>query len=287
MRDLINFIPLDAILTRIYPLMPKEYVTEDNILEWASEAMEELTTYKAYQQKICVTEVINHKVPIPVGLYGLEMILKQVYPEDATDKVDISDITTWDSEEPSYAPTESVVDFLINPKILRGWTPLAISDSILDMAVLCNDSPLLEKPDRLRLRCEHVFSIDFAHRQFVTSFESGKVAIAYLSAPMNDAGQFLIPNNEHLKKAIEAYCMKRIWESRLNHGDDRNFSMRMYLQYSKEYELLSTKTVGEQLMPSLSSYANLRNLNKMVREDSRFAAGLGNLGNQERIYFGL
>jgi hypothetical protein len=44
--------------------------------------------------------------------------------------------------------------------------------------------------------------------------------------------------------------------------------------------------VGEQLMPSISSYANLGNLNKMVREDNKFAAGLGNLGFTETIFFG-
>jgi hypothetical protein len=274
MRDFIDYIPLQSIVGRVLPFIPDQYLDESQLLEWASEAMEDLLTYKTYEKALCFTTVTNHIAEIPVGLYGLELIM---YKQAVDDIMDISGsiVTT---AAPTYSVTTSPIDFLLNSPTSKKWKGLAPSTSIFSLGMMCEGAD-----HNMISMCEHTYSIDIMRRRFLFTFDAGDIAIAYLRAPMNDDGDFLIPNKEYLKRALEAYLMRRVWEVRTNMKEEGAGAMLKH--YINEYQLLSAKAVGEQMMPSLTDYANLSNLNKLVREDSKFAFGLGNLGFTERMYF--
>lgn len=273
MRDFINYTPLQSVVGRVLPFIPEQYIDESQLLEWASEAMEELLTYKTYEEALCFTTVTNHIAPIPIGLKGIEMVMYKQTPDDVMELS--GGITTMVA--PTYDATVSPVDFLMNSTHKKQWKPIAPSTTIFDLGVLCDGYPQLVD------RCEHKFSIDFMRRRFIFTFDQGDIAIAYVRSPMDDNDDFLIPNKEYIKRALEAYLMRRIWEVRTNMKEEGAGSMLKH--YVQEYQLLAAKATGEQMMPSLTDYANLANLNKLVREDGKFAFGLGNLGFTEKMYF--
>jgi hypothetical protein len=277
MRDPLDYVPLEAVLGRVFDIFPAEHLNEDKLLEWASQASEEIMTWKIYERALCFIDVENHKAPLPLGMYAIEIVLCKKDFEELSEE-DISDITTVSgSFNPSFVIEENVVTFLQSPFLRNKWVPIAPSDTVLSLAVLCEDAPVLAQA------CEWTYTIDPFKKQFITNFEKGTLAVAHIRTPMNENGQFLIPNQEHFKNALEAYLKMKIWEWRMNTKEKG--SREMYAQYKKEWTELSVKSVGEQMMPSLPDYANTHNQNKMVREDSRFAFGLGNLGFQETIHF--
>jgi hypothetical protein len=236
MRDLINFIPLEAVLARVFPLISNSSLKESHLLEWASQGMEEIQTYKAYERAFCIQEVTNHRALIPKGLYGLEMMMYRLL-EDETGGIDSEDlpdviVQPLDDPTPNSEPINSLF-FNYNNNL---WQPLPISDSIFDLAFLCDESPLLDSFTKSKALCNNTFSIDIKSRTFLTTFDAGFIALAYLRAPMNEEGQFLIPNNEHFKQALETYMLKKVWEFRMNTKEQG--AMQMYQMYSQQWELL-------------------------------------------------
>jgi hypothetical protein len=116
-------------------------------------------------------------------------------------------------------------------------------------------------------------NIDFADNGFVMNF-SGK----------DEDDNWLIVDNEVVKKAIETYCIKKFWEKRMNLKEEGAYNM--YQMYGNQYEILAPKATGELMMPDYFEYQNIRNMNKFIKEDSPFSVALGALNNRELMRFG-
>jgi hypothetical protein len=280
MRTPLRTIPLQAVLDDVYAIIKHDHlVDEDDLLLFASQEMEALRIKNNMQRALCFLKVTNHKVQIPIGLYFIESILYNKHPLDLDSDPCMHKVLTSNCCDGSnYALTGKCIDsyFSCNSCSNHNWQPLHYNDNIHNRGLLLKNSP------NYGCVCADSFSLDIESRSIFFTFQTGWIALAYLRAPMNNDGDFLIPDAPELKNAISSWVKKCIWEIRMNNGEDR--AERMYNLYKQEYSLWHMQAVGEQLMPQIEEYVELNELNRFYRNDSPFAFTLGNLGN-ERLHF--
>lgn len=297
---------------RILDSLPKDVVSEDRIEEWAYQAYESLAPDEMYQIDVRIVDVVNYKAPIPRDANNILMILYKSsdaegmyggtndrfstsadsYKEINTykdlntgDQVHVETTTNInigiDRSKPVYKAdhngaqrAEELYRF-ISQQAQSTWKPLPISTNVFHG---------VNSDDRLRelyQQCKHSFSLQDGC--IVTSFPFGKLAVAYKGIPKNESGDYLMPDIETVKRAIETYVFKKYWQWQMNMREDGAYNL--YNLYSREYEFASAKATAELMMPDLIDYQDLRNLNKFIKEDSPFSIALGALGNREVVDF--
>lgn len=306
----INLVPLKSVNYRVLSVLPKDALSEDQMESWAYEAYEELAPNIVYQTEVEIVDVKNNKANIPQGATKILMILYQEYDINSNwdsrraskgpnTKIDIETYKNLETGDEVHKETYKNVNInynknipvvkhkinenlrayqlynFINPQQVGKWAPLPISTNVFHGA---NTNPDLKG---ILKECGNSFSIQ--HGCIVTSFEVGRLAIAYNSLPKDDNGDFLIPDKEPVKKAIETYIVKRYFQLQMNMGEDGSFSM--YKLYTNEFEIFSPKATAALMMPTISDYQNMRNLNKYIKEDSPFSSALGALNNHQHIEF--
>jgi hypothetical protein len=317
MSDLktVNLVPLQAVIGRVLTLLPKDSISADLLEEWAYESYESIAPVDVYENETAFVKVVNNRAVPPQGATNILMILydqdsidpdskryvektntttevkteKEILEGNTTHTTIETTITTKDpvklknqpgipvynSKDPDYNVVNQQLYRFIKPGYRQNWRPLPISTNVFHSSILLGAPPEFYK------NCGHTFSIQKGC--ILTTFCEGTLAIAYKSLPKNEDGEFLIPDFEYVKKALETYMLKRYWQWKLNLREDGAYSM--YRMYSQEYELLATKATGELMMPSLIDYQNLRNMNKFIKEDSPFSVALGALNSQELLNF--
>lgn len=275
-----QLIPLESVVLRVLELLPQDAVSEERLEEWAYEAYESIAPHDVYETNVCFVTVNNNMAPIPKGAFRIDMVLYSI-PFNSNPDVPQPDASIYTAEDPEYKVQKEYLDRFIKPTHQSNWKPLRYTSNSFHSLYMCKNSP-----NHLILKhCNETFSINPRNKCFVTSFSKGYLAVAYAGLPTDDkTGQFLIPDKESIKKAIETYCLKRYWQYQLNMREEG--ASQLYQLYSQEYELLSAKATGELIMPDFIEYQNLRNVNKFIKEDSPFSTALGALNNDEFINFG-
>lgn len=311
----IKVLPLESIIGRVLKMLPKDSISEDDLLEWAYEAYEEFAPHEVYQHEVEYKKVINNKANVPEGAYVLNMILYNIgmvsdsnnrtYPTSSTTK-DIKTETeiiggettkttisklivtenklnlNIDKDKPVYESEDGTIKKsqlykYIKPNAVNTWAPLPVSSNVFHNEILLGPGTASD----IAYHCNHAFSV--YNGCIVTTFETGLLAIAYSGLPKDDQDRYIIPDKEPVKKAIESYLFSQYWKQRwyLNtEGAERKHKSAL-----AEYEILSTKATGELMMPDFVDYQNLRNLNKFVKEDSPFSTMMGALNGQEQLHF--
>jgi hypothetical protein len=237
----INLIPLDAITGRVLDTLPKDSVSADRIEEWAYEGYENIAPKEIYEIANGYTTVYNHSAPIPEGAFRILMVLYRTEEpsnnkaglNDSQVQQELDDDVVINAQSPDYKPTEE--DLNLKPMTANKlrWKPLMYTENVFHNSVLDPNSP------NVYAHCNHSFSINARTKCIITSFDCGDLAIAYTRIPRDDDGNWLIPDFEYVKKAIETYCLKRYWQWKMNLKDDG--AIGMYRLYSNEWSYLHQK----------------------------------------------
>jgi hypothetical protein len=283
----INLVPLESVVARVFRILPKDSVTQDELEEWAYEAYESIAPKEIYEIGVCYQHVSNNVSPIPAGAFKILMVLYKTMEEGNNNNP--NGVSTSNPPVETKLDTNAVLymsdtnnittvplDY-ITPNYRNTWRPLAYSENVFHNSLLCQDSP------NVYTHCEHSFSINARTKCIVTTFNEGYLAIAYTSIPKDEDGNWLIVDREVVKKALETHCLKRYWQLRMNMREDG--AIGMYKTYGNEYELLAPKATAELMMPDFFEYQNLRNMNKFIKEDSPFSVALGALNGRELLKF--
>lgn len=305
---------------RVLEFLPKDSISVDKMEEWAYQAYESIAPREIYEVNLQYLVVTNHKAPMPVGLYDLEMIIYREYDSSRNPgrtnpySTETSDFTTT-----TEVSTDETTDKTVKTTITTETTCTNVHlNSGMDNGVftqdLANDGPLnkeqlyyegdtrkvqwkplrlatnvfhngvlMNAPTQITNNCGHAFSVKDGC--IVTTFSEGEIGIAYTGIPTNAEGEFIYADYEYVSAALEAALLKNYWKWKFNTGNVSGAGQK-YKQFASEFELLGPKASAALMMPDLIQYQNIRNMNKFIKEDSPFATVLGALNNTELGLFG-
>lgn len=271
----IENIPLSAALADVYSIVDGNTISETDVLEWASQALRSLKAKQLYESTTSFIEVINHKAKLPIGV----KIIEQIFYKDNFTGDDIDSIEVYTSNANDFAVTKSNSDFMQSPYYQNHWKALRLATSTFHNQVVLKDSPNFN----CTCGCEGEYSIN-KNNCVITSFESGYIAVSYLRFPMNDEGEFLIPDDINILKSIKNYVLMKIWEKRYNFKEEG--AAPRYQHYLRMWEITRASTIGSIMMFSIDEWENFKQQNLRIGSNTNtYYNGFGNLAKQENIHF--
>jgi len=264
-----RMIPLDSVLKDIYLVMRQEDVNEDLIMEFAIRALEHLRVYKTYDYAVCVLKVENNQAQYPNGMLGVEHVL---YMKDSTimrerrylltDDIMSYEEVDWDVIEIEHRYVSKVTNLVGLPHrmVSKGWDYLPISDRNFDKSIICN-------PELPRCHdCNDWWYPDSVRDRFITSFETGYIAVTYYRYPQNEEGQYLIMDEPFLKDAIEAFVLSKTYQKLWNMSVEG--AQQKYTHYSQKWSVLANAAIGELMRLSLPEMINMDRMNTLFKKDN-------------------
>jgi hypothetical protein len=310
--------PLKAVAARVLEFLPKDSISVDKMEEWAYQSYESIAPREIYEVRIATLDVRNHKAPLPIGLYDIEMVLYRSFDNTSykgrtnpystetsefTTTTEVDTNVTTDRIKKTTITTEITdTNVKLNSGMDNGVFKQELPDGSLEKEQIYynanearvqwkplrlatnvfHNSVLLNAPRELYSNCDEAFSIQDGC--FVTTFSEGQLAIAYTGIPTNEEGEYVYADYEYVSAAIEAALLKNYWKWKFNTGNVAGAGQK-YKQFASEYELLAPKASAALMMPDLIQYQNIRNMNKFIKEDSPFATVMGALNNTETLNF--
>ena len=270
-----NYKPLSAALSDVYAIISEDHIDPGYIVEWASSALRDMDIVTMMEPCVSFHKVENHTAPLPCGMKYGEMIMYK----EKVDSTDIEYIKTYISEGNGVVERTPDLDHLQNPLGLeqRDWKPMRAAESNFNLTAWCSDSPVFY------CRSEHEFTVK-PQGYLITSLEKGFIAVSFYKHPTNEDGEFLIPDDETVIKALVSFVMSKIWEKRWNNMDEG--AERRMRKYEADWEVYQAKAHGSEFLPDTNEAENLRQtLVRLGTNDNVFYSGFGNLANGETMNF--
>lgn len=272
----VKYVPLEAVLRPIYNLIEESNIDYNTVLDWAYDAMEALEVRYTYQEAIEFVQVVNHRAQVPIGLKYVEQILYKI-DLDNDEEETILRIIRQDQSGNNETPSTTADEFYLSASHSASWAPLRLASSIWARSVHCAVSP------NIYASCEHEYTID-PNGCITTSFENGFLAIAFLSHPKNEEGQFLVPDERDYRQAVENYIFFKYWLQRFNMKEEG--AERRMVYYQQQWDIFAAKVTGDLMIFSLDGLQNFQD--QMLRigpHTDSYDTGYGNLGRRERLRF--
>lgn len=262
-----NFTSIRAALDRLQSLIPEEYYDEDEMIEWMGHASRKINAYPQYEEAITLLQVENYTACLPKGLLQIQMVAYKV-DDSLTDSEldDIKEIIQHNKE--SYYRGFIGSNFFIN-----NFRPLRLSTTPFAKQIHCKECENLVVED------EHRYSVD-PYGNIMTTFKSGPICISYLKQPMDEYGEFLIPDDRDYIDALVNFCLLNMWEKRFNRKEQGSQAMLEY--YSSKWEIAYPKAKGKLMMPDIDTLENIRvNNNRLIPKEGQYSNFFGFLGERE------
>jgi len=208
----INHISLERVISSIYrDLKPLQEIQENDMIEWAGEALDYIGAYSQYQEVVDYIPVEDHRAIIPCGLHKVVSIAYKYTTGESTQcaiKISSSDSddstcvsstcgcnsstdpcsNTVTTTDPIVTQTQQLIDYHLKYRFTstgyyyQNYRPLrlATSNFAVSKTAHCEDCI------NLSASCKEEYSI--AHPYIRTSFKTGSLCLAYLKQPVDDKG---------------------------------------------------------------------------------------------------
>ncbi len=281
-----------------YLNLPDTEIDDQWIEEYASQAVDLIGVDKAYERDVCLLTVSNHRASLPRDLKYIEAVSYQYRkpsPSEVTKLTESlsSSVTETVENDGTRTITNTLTTMFTTPgeytnnqeHIVRiqHQGVLNTYQIWMDSSLYSNNFTLMKMINRpfssnfhcdncpnYHCECEEVYSIT-PDRVLQTSLETGNICISYLKRAVNDCGDIMIPDDDDFKRALAAYVQMRYANEKMWMHEDNMF--RLYYEFRKEWELLSSKVRGKFIM----KYADLDSIaiaNKplagLIRSNSAF-----------------
>lgn len=234
------FISIKAAIPDVFDTLDSTFANVGDILEWSSKALSQMNIYEFYEEKLAFRQVVNYQTYLPCGLLQVNQIL---YKKNLTE----TDVQSCNCANNVYKSFED--KYLMRSDYWQeNWKPLRASTNNFLLSVLCSNSP------NFLTNCAEEFTI-LPNGKVVTSFKDGWILISYLSAYMDDDGNFMIPDDAELIEALRSYVMARIWERRWNMKEEGSESRFQF--YLNRWSLFKNMMRGKFKLPTAEQRQNI------------------------------
>lgn len=266
-----KFISINSVVSDILDTSDESLFSIADVIEFASKAMAQLDVYETYEEAVSIIRVDNYQSFLPCGLLQVNQILyKKDFNLSEEDKCECK------SANQVYKDFSSKY-FISSDYVTKNWLPLRASTNPFLVSVLCSNSP------NLVTSCQHEFTI-LPTGKVVTSFKEGWLIVSYLRAPMNDEGEFLIPDDEELIQSLRTYIMYRLWEKRWNMKEEG--ARERFEYYRNQWGLYKNMIRGKFKLPITDQWQNIIEYsNTLIPKRNRYYKYFGTLGTRDTTFF--
>lgn len=274
---MIDYVPLDTVLTYVSSAIRKEESDDQNILSWALQAYRTISIPARYQTEIQLLPIENHRVELPKGLKQINLVtyMSQNPCNDEMCEVlcaRFEDCPTCSTplncgggiyfSDDQYAYCSECENAIVESEgfetrsnnICRHtlsyqlwlqsnvynncFTPLSYRGKT--KGILCEQCP------NLLSGCNDYFTYDVETHSLMVSIESGYVCVDFDSEPKDEKGRFMIPNLPKLLMGLAAYAEAMHMKNR-SYMHEEN-AANMYLTQLRLAESMLKSARGQLLL---------------------------------------
>jgi hypothetical protein len=269
-----KFISIKTVFADILTTLEDNIIIYTDVIEWASHALGQLDVYEFHSMNVAIRKITDYQTYVPDGTLQINQIMyKKDHCLDKDDLIEIESYkSTYEEFENKYLITERTKDWYNS-----SWIPLKSSTNNFMSSVLCANSP------NFNSKCSEEFTV-LPTGKILTTFKEGYIIISYLSAPVDDEGYGLLPNDDELIETLRHYVMSRIWEKRWNRKEEGSAERFQY--YLSSWNRKKAIVRGKFKLPSESQQINIiNNSNSLLPKSQRYFNGFGSFGNSDKTFF--
>lgn len=266
-----EFISINAVVPDILDTVDESLFSIADAVEFASKAMSQMDIYETFEEAVSIRKIEGYQGYLPCGLLQVNQILyKRDFILTETDECECK------AANKVYKDF-SAKHFIGSDYVSKNWFPLRASTNSFMTSVLCANSP------NLNTSCQYEYTI-LPSGKIVTSFKEGWIIISYLRTPMDEDGNFLIPNDEELIQTLRTYIMYRLWEKRWNMKEDG--SRERFEYYRGQWGLYKNMMRGKFKLPSSDQQQNIIDYStSLLPKRDRYYKYFGTLGARDTTFF--
>ena len=272
-----KYTSIKSVLHGLSTLVDEENWNENYFLEWAVRGARKLNLIHTYMDKVCEVTVSQHSGTLPADCQYITMAVvynsissqenNEAIVANMLNLIDTNAAYPWMTET---TLTERVLGYMNSSQFVplkRSTSPFMPSNNCTEVLPDCGCTyEYIENPDGT----------------IYTSFVSGIVVLAYKGFAAN-AEECLIPDNEDVKEAIEAFVLSKYFEGRSMSGDRVMLDLKR--EYQEKFSRLATKAKSLNLpdIESMEAIGNMRN--RLKPQSHQYDKLFSTLGNKESINF--
>lgn len=272
-----KYIPINSVLYSLSTLVDEKDWNDSYFLEWAIKASRKLNLIKSFVNKVCILDIVEHVAQLPIDCHEITMIAvnTNTLTSDENQQL-INNILNLVPSNSSYKylTDTSLVDRIKDLSFINRFVPMKKSTSPFLQA--SNVTSVLD--DSTMCSYEYDFNPDGT---LYCSIKNGKAILAYKGYPTTNE-EWLIPDNEDVKEAIESFVLYRFFESKAI-TDPQSERQRDY--YQNKFYRMSMKAKSLNL-PTIDELENISNMNnRLKRPQHQYDKLFSSMGNKENIKF--
>ena len=256
-------VPLKTILYQLSLDLDPALWNESTVLEWALKATRKMGGIHLYRDIVEYFEIKNFKATIPESLKYLGQIfiyLPSINKDNINLATEIEEIERKTlAPNPSYFVTHAPLQGIVTKK----WK-------------VVYETPGLLVPCMSIGTCFMQYKNHQEYLEF--NIRTGIIMMSYKQYAQDNEGEYLIPDNENYKEALNHYIMYKVYDGKIKASPTKeNMSERSW--HLNRYNFLAAKAVGEINRPTEAQLENLRkNSLKMIGNLNLYEKGFINFG---------
>lgn len=238
-----KFVPIKAVLNFISSAVQEEEASELQLMSWAFQALRMIDIPQRFERKVCILEVIDHKVKLPLGWREINMVS---YLHKEPNQKDIDSLT--------YCYKKDFDSKCKDEKEYVCKLPLTYALFINSSYYNNNYKPMQNKLRNKGVseylcklkHCEQSFSIkgDYIY----TSIKEGFICLDY-ETEYKLNGEYQVPDDVDLLRGMAEYVKYMHWEKRADRHEQNAF--RRSETHLQKANLLLMKAKGKFLLRSI------------------------------------
>tara|TARA_R110002110_G_scaffold10231_2_gene50117 strand:+ start:199 stop:1158 length:960 start_codon:yes stop_codon:yes gene_type:complete len=302
----VKLVSIERVISGVYrDLQPIIDLNENDLIEWAGEALEFIGAYSQMVEKVEYILVQDHRALIPCGLQKIVQIAYKftegaptemnmlktcdppiVCPDTCADCSgagcpDLCQTSAQLIENAElflqyYVPNNFVTSqryYTANFRPLR----LATSNFALSATAHCTGCV------NLSANCSEEYSIDWPYLR--TSFKQGHICIAYIGQALDDRGFPLIPDQISYVEAVRKYIIYKLKYSEFIQG---GIPANTFAKIEDDWQWYCAQARGKANMPD--TIDKLQNIldqrDRLIPKTRNYFGFFGNLSTPESLNFG-
>lgn len=303
-----KFTTLDRILSRVYRSIKNTQIEEEDIIEWAGEALEFLQVYETQEQAVAFIEVENNEAFIPPGFQmvlqiakdnswvkgtkdlcscATEIVNSTISEDEAPTPVPIDEnglpMTGYDLAyyRPFYDTSWYFSSWANNSYYKDNFEPVRLADSTFFNSLVCKERENIPYKN-CHSNSEEYTIIGSTTKKFRFSFSEGLIALAYLKNIVDKkTGLPLVPDQISFITAITYYIKFKISES--DFFSNREGSVNRMEYARKQWLTYAQQAQNYAKMPkTIDDYQDLlEQTHHMIPRHKRYYGYFGNLNRSE------
>lgn len=254
-----KFVSLKSVLYQVALLLDDVDYKEEEFTEFALQALRKFRGVVALQDFVKQLSLESHKAELPQNLLylvGVAFRPPSILTTYTTDADGNSIATSCDSGDE--------------------WQMMNLSTSIFHDQI-CPWKSLTSCPN-----CTHNYAVS-PSLVLTSSLDYGDILVAYKGYPLNEEGDYLIPDNQDLQDAVVNYVLYKAWLTKYLLKEDGADTRKDY--FYNMWSTLSRKALNLN-MPDVPQMENLMTIwNGLVPRSNRSMDGFDTLNSKENVNF--